>query len=109
MDTGFVRGWDPSSTKVRRDACRKREREEAGENHKTARKTGHPDNPGEEKRRRGGKEVEMVFGVEVVGNCSVDLKCTPETENAHYSISMLNKSGPTEYDAFSHHDLQLII
>lgn len=39
------------------------------------RKTGHTDNPGEKRRRRGGEGIEMVVGVKEVGNCSVDHAC----------------------------------
>lgn len=57
-----------------------REREESrGERHKTARKTGHVDNPGEKKRMRGGERVEMVAGVEEVGNCWVGHVCVPSS------------------------------
>ena len=37
--------------------------------HKTTRKMGQPDNPREKKRSRVGKGVEMVVGVEEVGDC----------------------------------------
>lgn len=63
METGVVRGQDLCSKDVwRREACRKTE---------------HTDNPSEKKRRKGGV-VEMVDGIEEVGNCSVDV-CVPSS------------------------------
>lgn len=43
------------------------------------RKTGHTDNSIEKKIKRGCKAVEIVVGVEEVGNCSIDHVCVPSS------------------------------
>lgn len=71
-------GRDPCSLKVcRLETCRKAQRERGGrERDKTARKAGHTlIIPVRIKRRRGGAGVEMGFGVEEVGSCSVGRVC----------------------------------
>ena len=61
-----------------RDLQKDRERET--HTHKTARKTGYTDNPGEKKnRRRRDEGAEMVVGDEEVGNCPVDHVCAPSS------------------------------
>lgn len=78
MDTGFVRlGSVQLESLEIGDLQKGRERERrGGERDKTARKAGHTlIIPVRIKRRRGGAGVEMGFGVEEVGSCSVGRAC----------------------------------